>query len=206
MTLSRRDFVKGSLALAGATAVFNVGCAKESAAESKTEEGTKKMNEKCIVIYFSWGGNTRKVAHQIADATGADLFEIEPATSYTRLRYGKGGVDGIEEVAAREVRSGYQPPLKAMPPNLGDYGIVFVGSPNWFNTIAPPVATFMATAKLDGKIVAPFMTHGGSRMGRALADMGRLAPGVRLTEPLPVPERRVDDAKAVIKEWLGRIK
>ncbi len=48
--MNRREFVNGSLALAGAAALGNIGIA---------EEGTKKMGKKCMVVYFSWSGNTR---------------------------------------------------------------------------------------------------------------------------------------------------
>jgi hypothetical protein len=49
--MNRREFVECSLALAGAAALGNIGMA---------EEGTKKMDKKCMVVYFSWSGNTKE--------------------------------------------------------------------------------------------------------------------------------------------------
>lgn len=38
----------------------------------------------CVLIaYFSWGGNTRGIAEEIAGQTGADLFEITCVEPYS---------------------------------------------------------------------------------------------------------------------------
>ena len=37
-----------------------------------------------LVAYFSASGVTAKLAEQLADAIGADLFEIEPKIPYTQ--------------------------------------------------------------------------------------------------------------------------
>lgn len=154
--------------------------------------------EKALVVYFSWGGNTRTVANEIAEITGSEVFELQLATPYTRDR------DEIEEVAKREVRDGVQPKLKALPENLEQYDVIYVGSPCWFATIAPPVATFLATANLDGKTIVPFMTHGGNRMGKSIGDIKRLAPKANVTEGLPISESRVAQSKDEITAWLKK--
>ena len=41
------------------------------------------MNGKKLVAYFSASGVTADVARKIADAAGADLYEIRPAKPYT---------------------------------------------------------------------------------------------------------------------------
>lgn len=160
--------------------------------------------EKALVVYFSWGGNTREVAKQIGVVTASGLFELLPEKAYTRLRYGSNGVDGIEEVAEREVKEGFQPELKSLPDNLDQYDAIYVGSPCWFNTIAPPVATFLATAGLSGKTIIPFMTHGGSRMGKSIDDIKRLVPDANVTEGLPISESRVPQVKKEIATWLRK--
>lgn len=162
--------------------------------------------KKALVVYFSWGGNTREVAKQIGEITKSKVFELLPVKPYTCLRYGKNGVEGIEEVAKREVKEGYQPRLKALPDNLEQYDVIYVGSPCWFYTIAPPVATFLATAKLSGKTVVPFMTHGGSRMGKGVDDIKRLASKANVTEGLPISENHVKQAKNEISIWLKKNK
>ncbi len=41
---------------------------------------------KILVAYFSWGGNTRAVAMQIAQLTGGTLYEIQPTTLLAMAR------------------------------------------------------------------------------------------------------------------------
>lgn len=154
--------------------------------------------EKALVVYFSWGGNTRTAANEIGGITGSEVFELQLATPYTRDR------DEIEEVAKQEVHDGVQPKLKALPENLKQYDVIYVGSPCWFATIAPLVATFLATAELSGKTIVPFMTHGGSRMGKSIDDIKRLAPKAIVTEGLPISESRVAQSKDEITAWLKK--
>ena len=39
---------------------------------------------KALVAYFSASGTTKKLARKVADAAGADLFEIVPEQPYSR--------------------------------------------------------------------------------------------------------------------------
>ena len=64
--MNRREFAKGLLAFAGAVALGSVGMA---------EEGIKKMNKKCMVVYYSWSGNIRFAAETIAKKAGVGAFE-----------------------------------------------------------------------------------------------------------------------------------
>ena len=44
---------------------------------------------KRLVAYFSASGVTAKVAENLADAIGADIFEIQPEVPYTNLRFSR---------------------------------------------------------------------------------------------------------------------
>jgi len=48
--------------------------------------------------------------------------------------------------------------------------VIFIGSPNWLKSFAPPVLTFLKTVDLSGKILIPFCTHGGGGFGRMMED------------------------------------
>ena len=39
-------------------------------------------NSKILVMYFSWGGTTEKMAKMIASSNGGELFRIEPTEAY----------------------------------------------------------------------------------------------------------------------------
>ena len=129
-----------------------------------------------LVAYFSHSGNTREVARQISEATGGDLFEIVPATPYpTEYR-------AVVDQGKKEIEAGVRPALKNPVGDLSQYDVIFVGSPCWWATIAPPVATFLSSCDLAGKTVVPFMTHEGSRMGRSEEDIRRRAADAAANE------------------------
>ena len=171
--MNRREFVKETFAVAGA-AVFGLGCSKEASANetsttnnaatplpSTEKQGEKKM--KCAVVYFSWSGNTRFAAETIAKKTGADLYEIKAETPYNS-NYGKCCDEAKPECYGKTLR-----PIKPIEGlDLAKYDLVFVGSPNWWGTMAPPVRTWVSQNKdaLKGKKVCLFQTHGGGGMQR----------------------------------------
>ena len=59
--------------------------------------------------------------------------------------------------------------------DLAKYDMVFVGTPNWWGTMAPPVRTWVTQSKktLKGKTVCLFQTHGGGmqRVGKDFAEV-----------------------------------
>lgn len=87
-------------------------CSYSSASAQKQFQTSNVKSGKSLVVFFSWGGNTRAVAKEISLLTGADGFELKPAVPYTTNR------DEIEEVAKREVRDKYKPRLASLPQNM----------------------------------------------------------------------------------------
>lgn len=64
------------------------------------------QDNKILVAYFSWSGNTQYVAEQIAKQTGGTLFRIEPVKPYP-TEY-----TPCTEVAKKERRTMPVPPSK----------------------------------------------------------------------------------------------
>ena len=120
---------------------------------------------KILVVYYSYSGITRRLAEDIALITDGDLLELKPLRSYS-FSYNT----AVKE-ARIEIDKGYCPPLTEEIGNLDDVDVVFIGSPNWLKTFAPPVLTFLRSANLDGKIIIPFCTHGGGGFGRMIDDI-----------------------------------
>ena len=150
--MNRKEFIKNMVAAVSVAAMHGFAFAKE---------GEKKM--KCAVIYFSWSGNTRFAAETIAKKTGADLYEIKAETPYNS-NYGKCCDEAKPECYGKTLR-----PIKPIEGlDLAKYDLVFVGSPNWWGTMAPPVRTWVSQNKeaLKGKKVCLFQTHGGGGMQR----------------------------------------
>lgn len=62
--------------------------AEESTSSESSAEATPAPQEaeggKTLVVYYSATGNTEEAANYIAEATGGDLFELEPAEPYSQ--------------------------------------------------------------------------------------------------------------------------
>lgn len=163
-----------------------------SGLQAQPASGGKKI----LVAYFSRSGNTRAVAGQIAKATGADIFEIQPATAYPEED------QATVSQAKKEINSGLKPALKAKVENMASYDVIFIGSPCWWSTVAPPVASFLAAYDLSGKTIVPFMTHEGSRMGHSEADIKKLCPQSAILKGLPVRGSTAGNAQGEVHKWL----
>ena len=129
------------------------------------------MDKKCMVIYYSWSGNTRFAAETIAKKAGAALFEIKAETSYNS-DFNKCCDEAKPECYGKNLRA--IKPIEGL--DLAKYDVVFVGTPNWWGTMAPPVRTWVTQGKdaLKGKTVCLFQTHGGGgmqRVGREFAEI-----------------------------------
>lgn len=151
---------------------------------------------KILIAYYSWSGNTRFMAQQIQQLTGGDLFEIVPVTAYTS------DYDSCCAIAKEQIEAGFKPQLKGQVKDMAQYDMVIVGSPCWWGTIAPPVKSFLTSGDFKGKIVVPFMTHGGSGMGESEKDIKALCPGTTLLKGLPIYGSSVKDCRGKVEAWL----
>lgn len=170
-----------------------------NASSTPTEQtGTAKTDKKALVVYFSYTGNTRTLATQIRQSVGGDIFELQPATPYST------DYDTVVKQGKQEVESGYKPPLKSKVDNLTAYDVIFIGTPIWWYTIAPPVATFLAESDLAGKTIIPFCTHGGYGAGHSAEDIKKLAPKATVLDEL-VLNGSQSYSQTEISVWLNKV-
>lgn len=157
------------------------------------------MSNKPLVVFYSHSGNTQKIAHLIQQQTQGELFEIEPVAMYPT------DYNAVVEQAKKEIKAGFHPDLKAVPDHVAEYDTVFVGTPNWWSTIAPPLATFLSRIDLTGKTIVPFCTHGGGGGGRVENDIAALCPGAMIKAGLVLSGNVGSRAEALIAEWLRAV-
>jgi flavodoxin len=133
---------------------------------------------KVLIAYYSQSGNTKAVAEQIQAKFGGDLYEINLATPYPA------GERETIEISARQRGEGTLPQLSGKVENLGDYDIVFIGTPIWFGTASLPVLSFVEAHSGDfaGKTVVPFYTCGGGDAGTYVADIKPYLGGATILE------------------------
>ena len=143
-----------------------------STAPAESEPETQPETGKTLVVYYSASGNTERVAKDIAEAAGADLFEIVPTEVYTS--------DDLDwtNPDSRVSREHDDESLRDVPltttevPDWDSYDTVFIGYPIWWGIAAWPVDTFVKNNDFTGKTVIPFATSSGmGQSGSLLADM-----------------------------------
>ena len=145
-----------------------------STTPAESEPGTQPETGKTLVVYYSASGNTERVAKDIAEAAGADLFEIVPTEVYTSEDLNWTNPDSRvsrehDDESLRDV------PLTTTEVSDWDsYDTVFIGYPIWWGIAAWPVDTFVKNNDFTGKTVIPFATSSSSGIGQSgslLADM-----------------------------------
>ena len=145
-----------------------------STAPAESEPETQPKTGKTLVVYYSASGNTERVAKDIAEAAGADLFEIVPTEVYTSEDLNWTNSD------SRVSREHDDESLRDVPltttevPDWDSYDTVFIGYPIWWGIAAWPVDTFVKNNDFTGKPVIPFATSSSSGIGQSgslLADM-----------------------------------
>lgn len=116
-----------------------------------------------LVAYFSATGITAKVAENLADAIGADMFAIEPMVPYTDADLDWQDKSSRSSIEMADKAS--RPAVGRMRDNMEDYDTIFVGFPIWWYIAPTIINTFLESYDLTGKTIIPFATSGGSDMG-----------------------------------------
>lgn len=138
------------------------------------------MGDRSLVVFFSYSGNTRRLAKRIQTQCDGDLFELLPVVPYP-MDYG-----AVVKQAKREIREGYLPDLEGLPKEIGEYSHIYVGTPNWLNTMAPPLAAFLSLYDCSDMEIDPFCTHGGGGPGRIQMAVRQLCPRAKIGDCLAV--------------------
>lgn len=167
---------------------------------------------KSIILYFSRAGenytsqgiknieigNTEVIANYIKEFTAADMFKMEPLNDYPE--------DYMQctEVAQKELNDDARPELKEYIEDISEYDMIYLGFPNWWNTMPMPVWTQLEKLDFDGKIIKPFVTHEGSGFGKSEKDIKNLCPGAKLAKGLSIRGSSVEDSKKKVKHWVKK--
>lgn len=133
-----------------------------------------------LIVYYSLFQNTKRLALEIAKQTSGTIRELIPESNYS-FDY---------NTAAKEVRNeisrGFCPKLMSGNESIDDYQTIFIGTPNWFKTLAPPVLSFLKQHDFTDKIIIPFCTHGGGGFGQIETDIAKecskamILPGIAI--------------------------
>ena len=154
---------------------------------------------KKLVVYFSAGGTTRKIAEMIAEATAADLYEIVPKQPYT-----KDDLNWMDKKSRSSVEMNdkkFRPEISNTDVQIDKYDEIILGFPIWWYVAPTIINTFLESYDFTGKKIVLFATSGGSGFGNTVSE---LKPSV---SDAAIVEGKVFNkaAKQEIAEWVKSI-
>lgn len=159
---------------------------------------------KKLVAYFSASGVTAKAAKNLAEAAGADLFEIKPEVPYTQADLDWHDKNSRSSVEMRDSKS--RPQIAAGDARIADYDVIFVGFPIWWYVAPTIINTFLESYDFAGKTIIPFISHEGtSNGGSAFQNMKELAPDadIRSDDYLSIRGGKVDSSEQDVRSWVS---
>ena len=98
---------------------------------------------KTLVAYFSAGGVTKRTAEKLAEAAGADLFEIIPEVPYTAADLDWRDKSSRTTVEMQDKNS--RPAFIKNELNPSEYDLIFLGYPVWWYTAPHIINSFLDT-------------------------------------------------------------
>ncbi|MBC8568539.1 NAD(P)H-dependent oxidoreductase [Mogibacterium sp. NSJ-24] len=131
--------------------------------------------DKKLVAYFSASGVTRGVAEALAEAAGADLYEIKPEIPYTAADLNWNDRKSRSTLEMRDPDS--RPKILEKYDKMNEYSVIFLGFPIWWYTAPAIIKTFLESYDLSGKKIILFATSGGSGLGKTDKELQAICPG-----------------------------
>lgn len=204
--------ILGVIVIVGATVGFylyqnsdspSVGI-NDSIVNEDGKEGSASTNldsDKVLVVYFSHGGNTQKLAKEISDQVGGDFRRIEPVNAYPEG-------DELYDYTEQEQADDARPEIQDLNIDMSKYDTVFIGYPIWWYTYPQVILTFFDNYDLTGKTIVPFVTHGGSGMSGTEDDMREYLSDrdVTVLDGLTVSRNDIEeDQSQTVTNWLEEL-
>ncbi len=180
----------------GLRLVRNAGSTMNQTLSASESVPGQQTGGRILIAYFSWGGNTRGIAQEIQNQTGADMIEITPAVPYST------DYNTVLMEAQEDQHRQARPELSVHVDHMEDYDIILLGYPNWWASIPMPIASFLEEYDFSGKRIIPFCSHGGGRFGQSLTAIAKLAPEADIGEGLSVHYSGGSTLPDDISAWL----
>ena len=187
---------------------------KSTQSDTSDSQGTTTAANnptKILVAYFSRAGdnyevgviekgNTHIMADMIAEATGADEFEIKTVKPYPA------DYKECTDLAKQELADNARPELDGKVADMSKYDTIFLGYPIWWSDMPMAVYAFLESNDFNGKTIIPFCTSAGEVMTGKEVNIPQIAKGSQIREGLGVRGKDCQDdpnkVQNAVKAWL----
>lgn len=158
---------------------------------------------KKLVVYYSYTGNTKKIAKIIQEKLNCDILELTPkipfSTDYQTVvdEYQNNSIDN-KKVEINNINI-----------DFSEYDEIIIGTPVWWYTISPVVTTFLKKYDLSTKKVYLFATNAGW-LGRTFKDFEKLCTNAHTDECMNVvfDENNINMLKTSMQDinnWIEKL-
>lgn len=157
---------------------------------------------KTLIVYYSYTGNTKKIANAIKNNLNCDILEVTPKIPFSN--------DYDEVVAEYQNNSikGKSIEINDIEIDLKEYDKIIIGSPVWWYTICPVITSFLKKYDLSGKKIYPFATNAGW-LGKTFKDIETLCPNSEVKKGMNIVFESYTDnlvtSKQEIDKWIKEI-
>ncbi|MFB9126329.1 flavodoxin family protein [Paraburkholderia dipogonis] len=117
---------------------------------------TDAPTSRTVVVYFSRSGNTALAASHVARRLGARLFTLQ-ATDYRLGLFGL--IRALRHASVIKREPAALPDITPSTIDLTPFRAVWLGSPVWLYSPAPPIWAFVEHNRFDGQHVVLFNTY-----------------------------------------------
>ncbi len=163
-----------------------------------------------IIIYFSRNGenyydgdikyiekgNTKIIANYINEITSAKLFEIKMIKPYSD------NYETCVKEAKNDLENNIKPALIEPLPKMDGIDLIYLGYPNYHNTLPMPVVSFLEKINTDKKIIRPFCTHEGLKLGESIKKIEKLCPNAEILPAFVISGHEAATARRAVLEWI----
>lgn len=155
---------------------------------------TDTNGNRILIAYFSHTGTTEEAAKEIQAVAGGDLFAITVTDPYPS------SYQSTVDRARRELDQNARPGLSSRVERMEDYDVILLGYPIWWHTAPMAIDTFLESYDLNGKVVLPFCTSGGSSIEESMPDIRSLGRRRGASVGNGLTANTLD--RGMIAEWL----
>ncbi|MBQ7555362.1 hypothetical protein IJS98_02770 [bacterium] len=191
----------------GKTVLYN-SRTKSGAGKAEPKRPPEKPVKRVLVVFYSWDENTERAARLITRSVKKqEHFQILYTACKIKLEndYNTNDFDICIKQAKEQIIKKDKPKIYNVPDDVSGYDIIFLGSPNWWDTIAPPLLSFTEKMKDYRGPVAPFITRGSSGLGHCEEDLKKALPKAKVLHAGLFSGKRLGDHDELeelsVKEW-----
>lgn len=158
---------------------------------------------KKIVVYYSYTGNTKKIANIIKEKLNCDILELTP-----KIPFSSNYQEVVDEYQNNSIEN-KNVKINDIEINLEEYDEVIIGTPVWWYTVSPVVVTFLKKYNFDNKIIIPFATNAGW-LGKTFKDIAKLCPNSKIEKEMNIVFESYSDKiktnETEINNWIDSLK